>query len=163
MVFIALYMKADLENVTNVHAPANHQWCLTVKQSDGNEERGPVYVCEDETFELTGSKGTANFILKWDGSKKESYINVIRDMKGITRPYCAEDSGKEVPIVVFECRGMEPIAWAPEGGYMCESVEGARFEEVDLSDDWCEYDEKHQLSLEISKVEHSFKTVKPKK
>uniref|UniRef100_A0A7S0WYL8 DUF866 domain-containing protein n=1 Tax=Pyramimonas obovata TaxID=1411642 RepID=A0A7S0WYL8_9CHLO len=164
MVFIALYIKADLENVTNLHAPAHHQWCLTVKQSDGSEERGPVFINEEEEHELTGSKGTAHFILKWEGSKKESYINVVRNMKGVTRPYCAEDSGKEVPIVVFECRGIEPIGWNPEGGYNCESVEGARFEDIDLSDDWCEYDEKAQASLEISNLTYSFKTIKePKK
>jgi hypothetical protein len=29
--FIALYMKADLDNVTNVHAPEGHNWCLTVR------------------------------------------------------------------------------------------------------------------------------------
>ena len=27
---------------------------------------------------------------------------------------CRDDSGTEVPIVVFECRGMEPIKWSPE-------------------------------------------------
>lgn len=31
MQFIALYMKADLDNVTNVHAPPDHNWCLTVR------------------------------------------------------------------------------------------------------------------------------------
>jgi len=34
---------------------------------------------------------------------------------------------------------------------------------ADLSDDWCEYDEKASLSLEISNVEYTFKTIKPPK
>lgn len=38
------------------------------------------------------------------------------DIKGVTRPLTADDENKFVPIVGFDCRGMDPIDWRPEVG-----------------------------------------------
>ncbi|KAK3283790.1 hypothetical protein CYMTET_8531 [Cymbomonas tetramitiformis] len=164
MVFIALKIKCQMENVTNLHAPPGYQWCLTVKQSDGSEEKGPVFVNEEEDIDLNGSKGTAHFVMKFEGSNKESYLNVVRDLKNVTKPYNEEDVGSWVTICVFECRGLEPITWHPQAGFNAQSTGGKRFEgEVDLTEDWCEYDDNKDLSLEITELEHCFETVKVKK
>lgn len=56
-------------------------------------------------LELMGSKGHANFVIKWSSSSSQSYIKIV-DMKGVKGIYSAQDSGKFVPILALECRGI---------------------------------------------------------
>ncbi|KFG62611.1 hypothetical protein TGRUB_430580, partial [Toxoplasma gondii RUB] len=77
----------------------------SVKQAAGEEVRERVTVSESETQDIPNSRGTANFVVRWDGSKQAATLNV-QDVKNVTRrTYTAEDSGKFVSIVAFECRG----------------------------------------------------------
>lgn len=94
MVVFLLSVKADLENVSVLKAPPLHHWCLDVKQSDGEETRDGIFVSEEESHELTGSRGTAHFVLKFPGSKKESYLNVVRDLKKVIREYTGEETAR---------------------------------------------------------------------
>ena len=56
-----------------------------VQESAGAETRKGVYVTAAEQYDLSGSKGTANFVMKWaKDSRHESYINVM-ELKGVTR------------------------------------------------------------------------------
>jgi Eukaryotic protein of unknown function (DUF866) len=58
-----------------------------VKDSSSDEKRDEIYVTTDEVVEMSGSKGTANFLMKWHkDSRKESSINV-HPIKGVTRDY----------------------------------------------------------------------------
>ena len=160
MPVIALFVKAELENVTNFKAPEGHHWCLKVKNSAGEEERDNVYVSSEEEVELTGSRGTAHFTIKWDGAKKESSMSIV-EIKGQDFTMTNEKQSEFVPIVAFECRGMEPVHWYPEGGYVCESTEGVQFEDVDLTEgEWCEYDGENDLPVSIMNIEHKFAIMK---
>lgn len=85
-----------------------------VKDSQGEEVRERVYVTAAEEHDIPNSKGTANFIMKWaKDSKHVATLNVV-ELKGITRPYSAADDRQFVPIIAFECRGLEPVDWYPE-------------------------------------------------
>nr|PUA90099.1 DUF866 domain-containing protein [Toxoplasma gondii TgCATBr9] len=155
MVVILLRMKADLENVDSIEIPAGHTWVLDVKQAAGEEVRERVTVSESETQDIPNSRGTANFVVRWDGSKQAATLNV-QDVKNVTRrTYTAEDSGKFVSIVAFECRGLEPVRWYPADGYIVKSKR-ATFKDADLSEDWAEYDQDANLSLGIYNVEWQF-------
>lgn len=83
---------------------------------------------------------------------------------------------------------MEPVKWTPGGGFKVVSAgkerpsasltraeqhadclhpirssagdSGKVFEDVDLSEDWCEYDEDSDLSLEIMGLESRWETVR---
>jgi hypothetical protein len=74
-----LYIKADLENVARLTCDrARTRWCLTVKESAGSETRDGVYVSGADAHELSGSKGTANLVMKFaKGSKHEASVNVM--------------------------------------------------------------------------------------
>ena len=68
--------------------------CAQVKESAGDEVKEGVYVCSTEQHDLSGSKGTANLVLKFaKGSKKEASVNVqlikgvTRDLTGGSRPH----------------------------------------------------------------------------
>jgi hypothetical protein len=165
-----LYLKADLENVGRITCDRlSTRWCLTVKESAGSEERDGVFVTASETHELSGSKGTANLVMKFaKGAKHESYVNVL-EIKGVTRDITAEDDGKFVPFVAFECRGLEPIAYraTSDDPWRVESSGGgAVFEDADLSeaagDGWAEYDEKAGEPVGVSGWEAEFRLHKGK-
>jgi hypothetical protein len=161
MVLYVLYVKADLENVERLEAPTNHSWMLDVQESNGDEVRKGVVVSEEEKIEIAGGRDQVNFILKWPGAKKESQLTVIRDVKKLTRVIEAKDSGEYVPFVGFECRGMEPIAWYPESGYKVTSTgETTTFENVNLSEDWVDFDEEGEQSIGIYDIEYKFQVHK---
>jgi hypothetical protein len=48
-----------------------------VQQSQSSETKGPVYVSDEEEFEISGSRGTAHLVMKFEGSKKECTMTVV--------------------------------------------------------------------------------------
>ena len=163
MVLFVLYVKADLENVERLEAPPLHRWCLDVQESNGEEQRKGVWVSDEEEYEVAGSRGNAHFLMKWPGAKKESQMTIVRDVKKLTRVVTGEDSGEYVPFVGFECRGLEPVSWSPESGYKITSTGGsAVYEDVDLSDDWVEYDEEGGQSVGVYSIEYKFEVHREK-
>ncbi|GIL76787.1 hypothetical protein Vretimale_8731 [Volvox reticuliferus] len=155
-VFI-LSIRAELENVESLSIPSTAHFCLDVKESAGSEEKKGVYVTSTEEHELSGSKGTANLVMKFaKGSKKEASVNV-QEIKGVTRAYGADDDGKFVPIIAFECRGLDPIAFHPEGDWRVVSTGGTKYDNVDLKEnEWSDYCEKAAASVGIYNFESKF-------
>jgi hypothetical protein len=94
-----------------------------VKDSTGEDIREAVTVTSLHEEELPGSKGTANFALKWAKDRKHvAYLKVVEiekplKSKGnvkITGQYTAEDNGEYVGLVAFDCRGLDVVDWHPE-------------------------------------------------
>jgi len=81
----------------------------------------------------------------------------------IAAAYTADDTGSFKTIVVFDCRGVEPVEFSPRTGWKVQSAEnGQTFEDVDLSeDDWVEYDQKNKSSVGV--YEFASKFIKLKK
>ena len=132
MVLLVLYVKAELENIGSIKFPANLQYCLDVKDAQSDEEKKGVYMCADEIAEIDGSKGDANFVMRFPDCKKQCTVT-FTDVKGVTREeYTEEDSGTFVPIRAFDCRGLELTNWTPNGGLIARSKEGTVWEDVDL-------------------------------
>lgn len=76
-----------------------------------------------------------------------------------------EDSEKQafVPIVAFECRGLEPIGFQPEDEFLVQSNSGQKFDSVDLSErEWCDFDEKANETVGIYSFESKFELAKSK-
>lgn len=98
---------------------------IQVKDSTGEDTRQGVTVTSSHEEELPGSKGTANFALKWArDSKHVASLNIkeiekelkVKSKEKIKGYYTAEDEGSFVGIVAFECRGMDVTGWQPEVG-----------------------------------------------
>ena len=98
---------------------------IQVKDSTGEDTRQGVTVTSSHEKELPGSKGTANFALKWArDSKHVASLNVkeiekelkFKSKEKIKGCYTAEDDGSFVGIVAFECRGMDVTEWQPGVG-----------------------------------------------
>lgn len=110
-----------------------------------------------------------HFALKWEGAKKRSTLIVLDEAATKSAfkkkkfkdefsyaSYTSEHSGNFVPVLAFECRGMEPYALHCLGDeFVVESEGGVKFDEdVDLSDgDWAEYDEENDASVSMSEFE----------
>jgi len=64
------------------------------------------------------------------------------------------DDGKFVPVVVFDCRGLQVDAFKPEDGFEVDGANSSqKWKDIDLSDDWVEYDAEAQTSVGIYSVE----------
>jgi hypothetical protein len=158
MPIIALYVKAELQNVASFSPPEGHLWCIDIEPSAGGEKRSKIMLDPSEELELKGSKGHANLVIK-DG-KREHTMSVV-DVKGVIKPLTPEDEW--VPIVAFECRGIEPTAWHPTDGYQVLSTGGKLFDDVDLSEDptmWADYCDKLGEPVQISELQWRFDLLK---
>ena len=129
MVVFVLRLKADVENVEEISFPEHAQWCLNLKQSDGDEVKEGVYVSSEEEVAMSGSRGVAHFVMKFPGGSKEVSLNV-QQIKGTTRAYTLADSGSYVPIVAFECRGWYVLV------SLCFSVAFPPFLILSGGDEW---------------------------
>lgn len=94
-----------------------------MKDSTGDDCRTGVTVTSLHEEELPGSKGKANFALKWaKDSRHVAYLNVTEIEKSlkskskskITGFYTAEDDGQYVGMIAFDCRGLDVVDWQPE-------------------------------------------------
>lgn len=72
--------------------------------------------------------------------------------------YTEEDSGKFKTIVVFDCRGAEPVDFSPRAGWIVHSANnGQTFDDVDLSeDDWVDFDDKNNNSVGVYEFASQF-------
>lgn len=116
--------------------------CISVRNPLSDyETREKVVFGLTETVEQeeNSREPPCQFALKWEGSKKRSTLEVLHDPKAALkkkkykgeqpRNYITEDSGNWVPILVVECRGMEPFAFHALGDeFIVESEGGVRFD-----------------------------------
>merc|ERR1711934_463972 len=178
MSHIALFVKADVDGIEAFAPCEDHVWCIDVKNSQGEEFRTEVMVDPTNEEDLEGSKGTCNFQLKWEGSRKASYMNFVSN-KNVKAEYTAwvfaritqclqavdsDDSGCWVPIVAWECRGLEPVKWHPQGNFTARGTTGTSFDDVDLSnpDGWDDYDDDAQVPTMIMELEWKFDAIAKK-
>ncbi|KAJ1435265.1 hypothetical protein B484DRAFT_446138 [Ochromonadaceae sp. CCMP2298] len=145
-------LKAELENIKQLIPLTDNTWIFDIQSSDGGDTKESITVCKSDLAPLDGSKGEAHYIMKWPRAKAQSYIKII-DVKGVTGTYTEESSGKWVTVLGLECRGLEIVKWRLGADFIAESAGGHYFEEVDLSDDWAEYDEESDASVSIMNIE----------
>lgn len=126
----------------------------------GDEVRKDVTISSEDVIPLDGSRGEANFVMKWPYANDQSYIKIVTH-KQVKSSYQEDDSGKFVAILAMECRSLEPTAWHPNFDFIVRSTGGTVFDKVDLSDrDWAEFDEENDLSVSITNVEYKLELTK---
>ncbi len=61
---------------------------MQVKNSSGEDVREGVYVSSAEEHDLAGSKGSANFVIKWvRDARTQANLNVVEEMKKVVFKY----------------------------------------------------------------------------
>eukprot|EP00913_Durusdinium_trenchii_P011896 g11174.t1 len=165
MPLIAMFMKAEMEGVDKLVFPEEDAWKVDIQQSGGTEIR--------EGEDVPNSKGTANFLIKWDGAKAPSSISLVTPTRSTPlkdrlrgdqtvkdKPLLQySEAGTMQPVAIFDCRGAEPVKWYPIG--LVVETSWGRFENVDLSDPdgWMECSETGDTAA-ISEVQFEFRVVK---
>eukprot|EP00656_Telonema_subtile_P008792 TRINITY_DN1410_c0_g1_i3.p1 TRINITY_DN1410_c0_g1~~TRINITY_DN1410_c0_g1_i3.p1 ORF type:complete len:122 (+),score=36.64 TRINITY_DN1410_c0_g1_i3:167-532(+) len=116
-----------------------------------------------EEEELEGGKSSCNFHLKWEGAKKAAYCS-FANPKCLKSQYTAEDSGTWVPIAAWDCRGLEPVKWHPQGNFTAEGTTGCEFEDINLGDEdgFADYDEDADMPVSIMELEWKLEAVSAK-
>mmetsp|Transcript_18882 Transcript_18882/g.18194 ORF Transcript_18882/g.18194 Transcript_18882/m.18194 type:complete len:158 (+) Transcript_18882:272-745(+) len=154
MVLFLLKMKADLENILELQPQFENLWKFNISSQD-SEERLGITVSKADILELNGSKGDANYVMKWHkADSHQAYIKLV-DVKKVDGTY--KTSGEWTTLLGLECRGLTPTAWIPGVDFHAKSVgrTGTIFESIDLSDkEWAEYDEEGDLSVSIMNLEY---------
>merc|ERR1719223_853751 len=147
-----LKIKADLEGINKLIPLADNLWKLDI-QNDAGDTKSGITVSKADVIDLEGSKGQANYVMRWAKGAPQAYIKIV-DVKKVDGSYKSDDSGKFVTVLGLECRGIEPIAWVVGEDFTAESSGGTTFQEgVDLSEDWADYDEEHDESVSVMNTE----------
>lgn len=99
MPIFEIQIKAELENVECLEPIKSNLFKLNVGNGAG-EERNNVTISVDEVIELEGSRGTANYVMKWDKKNQhQAYMKIID-----VSPY--SKSNEFSTIMRIECRGI---------------------------------------------------------
>ena len=169
-------IKAELLNVASLTPVNDILWKMDI-ESEAGEVRENITVNPREELELEGSRGLANFVMKW--SKQDSHqanIKVVdlkkaaagmgkgkkakkdKDASEIDGVY--RSSNQWVPIVAMECRGLKPIRVHVGNDFDITSESGALFPaaEAEFEEDseglsWTDFDEKLDDCLAINALQ----------
>ncbi|BFZ62603.1 hypothetical protein YB2330_003704 [Saitoella coloradoensis] len=110
-----------------------------------------VGISRNEEAEIAGSKGTATWVWRCKNCKRESSAS-------FENAPVSYDKEAPKPILTFECRGCEFVEFKPDGEWVCQGEEsGTKFEGVDLTEDWYDYDEKAGAEVSIIDMQWEIK------
>ncbi|XP_060842766.1 CXXC motif containing zinc binding protein isoform X1 [Rhopalosiphum padi] len=161
MVKIALQIKANLENVTELTPDGeDFRWYLKFRCTNCGEESDKwIYLSQDVTVPMKGSRGQANLVTKCKMCSRDSSLDILPDT---ISKYTIEDSNKFKSIVTFDCRGISIIDFSPRNGFKCIGIEtNTKFEDINLEEkEWVDYDERQNQPVGIYDVQHQFVTTK---
>ncbi|KFD57280.1 hypothetical protein M514_01791, partial [Trichuris suis] len=154
---VALELKFTCENLREL-SPSYpcFRWLLKFKCTGCGESSGVWHdVIEDEKFDIPSSRGQANFVCKCKLCGEQSSVDIL---KNSVRSYKTELNEMWQRVVVFDCRGMEPVDYNADGGWtVMSSKSNAIYECISLdNNEWLEYDEEGKVQLSIENVEHRF-------
>ncbi|XP_010244361.1 PREDICTED: UPF0587 protein C1orf123 [Nelumbo nucifera] len=166
MVNFMLTITAELENLTNLQPQGgcddpSFTYYFRLKCGNcGEVSQKRTCVSLSETVPLPNGRGTTNLVQKCKFCGREGTVLMIT---GRGRPLTTEVSqaGKQTPLMVFECRGLEPVDFAFGDGWKAESIEGTEFTGINLSEgEFADYDEKGECPVVISNLHAEFVVVK---
>ncbi|KAG1367650.1 putative CXXC motif containing zinc binding protein [Cocos nucifera] len=127
MVFYMLYFTAELENLTNLQPRGgcddlSYPYYFKVKcENCGEISQKETCVTMSESVPLPNGRGTANLVQKCKLCGREGSIQMI---PGHGQPLTLELSQRELitGLMVFDCRGFEPVDFSFSDGWKAESV-----------------------------------------
>ncbi|XP_075924699.1 CXXC motif containing zinc binding protein isoform X2 [Petromyzon marinus] len=152
-----LQLQATMENLTGLRPSGeDFRWYLKLKCANCGEVSDKwQYISLQESAPLKGGRGSASMVQKCKLCSRENSIDILKDSM---KPYNAEDSETFKTVVVFECRGLEPVDFQPQAGFAAEGADTrTQFGDINLQEkDWNDYDEKAKESVGIYEVTHKF-------
>uniref|UniRef100_A0A0D9V229 Uncharacterized protein n=1 Tax=Leersia perrieri TaxID=77586 RepID=A0A0D9V229_9ORYZ len=163
MVFYGLYYWAELDNLTDLRPrggcddPTYPYYFKLRCGNCGEVSAKATCVSLGEVVEL--GRSTVNLVQKCKLCGREASIVMI---PGQGTPLTIEQSqhGDRILLMVFDCRGCEPIDFAFGDGWRAESLDGTTFD-IDCSEgEFADYDEKGEYPVGLGKLRPEFRVVK---
>ncbi|RXG67181.1 hypothetical protein Avbf_01247 [Armadillidium vulgare] len=142
-----------MEGVTDLEAPGDDfQYQVKLRCNSCSEVSEKwQFISADEKIEMQGSRGVCNYQAKCKLCNRISSLDVCLQQKG---KYTADDVPNFKTVIAFECRGLSICDFQFGEGWKCKGVESKTvFENLDLSEDWCDYDEEAKEPVGISELE----------
>ncbi|CAL1386358.1 unnamed protein product [Linum trigynum] len=166
MVNYWLMITAEFENVATLQPqggcddPSFYYLFKLKCGSCGELTEKETCVALERSAQIPGSKRTANLVQKCKFCEREGTVSLVTG-KGKPLTQGLSEARKYTGLMMFDCRGYEPVGFLFQGGWMIETVAGTTFEDVDLSDgEFMEYDEKGKCSVMISNLKSRFVVAK---
>ncbi|KAL2317890.1 hypothetical protein Fmac_031766 [Flemingia macrophylla] len=162
MVNFMLMISAELENLTNLQPQGgcddpDFSYLFKLKCGRcGELSQKETCLVLNDTVPLPVGKGTTHLIQKCKFCGRDGTVTMIQ---GRGKPLTQEitEAGKFAPLMLFDCRGYEPVDFVFGVGWKVESLEGTKFDNVDLSSgDFADYDEKGECPVMISNLRATF-------
>ncbi|XP_014285688.1 UPF0587 protein CG4646 isoform X1 [Halyomorpha halys] len=145
MVKVRLLISCTLENINQLSTSGpDFQWNIKLQCRNCNEIDQSWHAI-NENEEVSGSRGPGsfNFQMKCKFCSSVSTIDIVKDS---VKPLKTDgDVIIKQTAVVFDCRGVEPVQFDPQDGWIAKCDEtGSVFSEVEFGEDgmWAGYDEK---------------------
>lgn len=148
-------IRCELENIESLKTTLNNYYKFDISSGQGHTKEG-VTVSFSEEQELDDSKGTANFVCKFEKSMSCSYMKLLEfsKIKGCNGTY-TDKKNDWVTIVGVECRGLEITKYIPSIDFdAIASKSNTIFPSIDMTDlEWSEYDEEGDQAVSVMNVE----------
>ncbi|XP_050720489.1 CXXC motif containing zinc binding protein-like isoform X2 [Eriocheir sinensis] len=110
------------------------------------------YVAVDEVVAVPHSRGSCNMLVKCKLCGRTNTLDVLADKK---KTYTMEDVPSFKVIIAFECRGLSVVDFQFGKGWQCQGVDSRTpFTDLDLDEEWCDYDEEANLPVGITELEY---------
>ncbi|KAI8880931.1 DUF866-domain-containing protein, partial [Backusella circina FSU 941] len=158
---LGLYLKAELENITDLAPVEDYQWHFKLECTSCHEvDESWISFNQQDTYDMNGSRGTANLVMRCKFCKRDMSIQFEPNFK--IKKYDGENSNKFQQMAQFDCRGVDMVDFSARDGWVAKGAEsGTSFEDIDLTEgEWVEYDEKSGEPVGISNIEVQFKKEK---
>ncbi|KAF3324577.1 hypothetical protein FCM35_KLT10734 [Carex littledalei] len=166
MVYYALEFTAELDGLTNLQPRGgcddpNFTYYFKLKcENCGEISQKPTWLSLSEEVPLPNGRGTANLVQKCKLCKRDGTIQMIPG-QGKPLTDIQGQSDLYTRLMIFDCRGFEPVEFSFTDGWMAESKNGETTFEMDLSEgEFCDYDEKSECPVGVSNLKSVFKVVK---
>ncbi|CAO3671718.1 hypothetical protein G6F70_004759 [Rhizopus microsporus] len=161
MVKLGLYIKADLENVTDLAPFEDKEWYFKIECTSCHEvDDSWISFNRQDTYDMSGSRGSANLVMRCKFCKREGTAQFEPSFK--IKNYSIEQNGKFQQIAQFDCRGLELVDFQARDSWSAKGAETeTTFNDIDLSEgEWADYDEKAGEPVGISNIEVEFRKEK---
>ncbi|KAL3500658.1 hypothetical protein ACH5RR_039751 [Cinchona calisaya] len=164
MVNYKLMITAELENLTNLQPQGgcdDPTFNFYFKLKCGScGEVTPKEICLSLNDVVPHGKGSTNLVKKCKFCSREGTVTMVTG-QGRPLTQIQSQSSHYSPLMVFDCRGFEPLDFSFGDGWQVESLEGTKFDGVDLSGgEFAEYDEKGECPVMISDLRATFDVTK---
>ncbi|CEP19047.1 hypothetical protein [Parasitella parasitica] len=157
MVKLGLYIKAELENVTDLIPAEDYEWHFKIECTSCHEvDESWISFNQHDEYEMNSSRGSANLVMRCKFCKRD--MNAKFDSSFKIKKYDVEENNKFQKIAQFDCRSLELVDFEPRDTWICKGADSDTvFEDVDLiTDEWVGYDEKSGMPVSISNIEVNF-------